>query len=149
MGDVSMSTVAVIVTCALSSSVVAAIVTSIKEVVLWKFNRKAKLDDDKVEKAEEDKDTNALLNKLGKRLKTIEEKIVSLEELLEHIKESDRLLMQDKIKTLILQYIEIGEVTYDERAFIHKMWNSYHYGLDGNGDLDDLMTIFDELPIKV
>lgn len=137
-----MNTVEIIVTCVLSSSVVTTIISSIKEVVLWKFNRKAKLDDDKAEKEEDNKDVYTILNKQGKQLKTITEKVESL-------CECDKLLMQDRIKNLILHYIEVGEITYEERSFIHKMWNNYHYGLGGNGDLDDLMTILDELPIKL
>lgn len=62
--------------------------------------------------------------------------------------ESQRYVMYDRIKFLAQSYIREKSVDFDDRRMLHLMHDSYHNGLDGNGDLDLLMEEVDELPLK-
>lgn len=64
------------------------------------------------------------------------------------LKQGIKLLLADKIQYLGLRYIEEGEVTFSNKKMLNEMHSVYHSGLDGNGDFDDLMEEFNELPIK-
>lgn len=56
-------------------------------------------------------------------------------------------LLYDRIRFLGLHYIEGGAVDFDDRRILREMFTVYHIGLDGNGDLDQLMQAVDRLPI--
>ena len=47
----------------------------------------------------------------------------------------------------LLQYIEAGEVDFDQRRILREMHTVYHFGLQGNGDLDQLMEAVAKLPL--
>ena len=64
------------------------------------------------------------------------------------LKQGIKLLLADKIQYLGLRYIEEGEVTFSNKKMLNEMHSVYHSGLGGNGDYDDLMEEFNELPIK-
>lgn len=64
------------------------------------------------------------------------------------LKQGIKLLLADKIQYLGLRYIEEGEVTFSNKKMLNEMHSVYHKGLGGNGDFDDLMEEFNELPIK-
>lgn len=64
------------------------------------------------------------------------------------LKQGIKLLLADKIQYLGLRYIEEGEVTFSNKKMLNEMHSVYHSGLGGNGDFDDLMEEFNELPIK-
>ena len=64
------------------------------------------------------------------------------------IKQGMKLLLADKIQYLGLKYIEEGEITFSNRKILNEMHSVYHNGLDGNGDFDELMKEWNELPIK-
>ena len=64
------------------------------------------------------------------------------------LKQGIKLLLADKIQYLGLRYIEEGEVTFSNKKMLNEMHSVYHNGLGGNGDYDDLMEEFNELPIK-
>ena len=64
------------------------------------------------------------------------------------LKQGIKLLLADKIQYLGLKYIEEGEITFSNRKMLNEMHSVYHNGLGGNGDFDDLMEEFNELPIK-
>lgn len=64
------------------------------------------------------------------------------------LKQGIKLLLADKIQYLGLRYIEEGEVTFSNKKMLNEMHSVYHNGLGGNGDFDDLMEEFNELPIK-
>lgn len=64
------------------------------------------------------------------------------------LKQGMKLLLADKIQYLGLKYIEEGEITFSNRKILNEMHSVYHNGLDGNGDFDELMKEWNELPIK-
>ena len=57
-------------------------------------------------------------------------------------------LMYDRIRFLGLHYIEMGSVDFDDRRTLREMHTVYHFGLGGNGDLDNIMQTVDKLPLK-
>ena len=56
-------------------------------------------------------------------------------------------LMYDRIRFLGLHYIESGTVDFDDRRLLREMHHVYHFGLEGNGDLDNIMQLVDKLPL--
>ena len=68
---------------------------------------------------------------------------------LEDIKTGLKWVLYDRIRHLGQAYIKEGAVDFDDRRILHEMHNSYHNGLNGNGDLDALMDAVDKLPLKV
>jgi len=56
-------------------------------------------------------------------------------------------LMYDRIRFLGLHYIESGTVDFDDRRILREMHHVYHFGLEGNGDLDNIMQLVDKLPL--
>lgn len=54
-------------------------------------------------------------------------------------------IIQDRAET----YIKRGEITVDERRSLHKWHQLYHFGLNGNGDADQLMSDVDDLDVKI
>lgn len=64
------------------------------------------------------------------------------------LKQGMKLLLADKIQYLGLKYIKEGEITFSNRKMLNEMHSVYHNGLDGNGDFDELMKEWNELPIK-
>lgn len=134
-----------IIVCILSSTLAATIVTSIKELILWRLNRKAKVEDNSQESQHTElkkilEDHQTCLEKVVKSVEDLEKKLsLSLE--------NDKIILKDKIKYLVLKYVEIGEITLDEKQAINHMWSIYHYDLKGNGDLDDFMEMLEEIKI--
>lgn len=136
-----------IILCLLSSTVAATVVASIKELILWKLNRKAKLEDDN----DTQEDTNAELKRilqehqdcLGNLVKSIE----NIERKLSLSLENDKIILRDKIKYLVLKYVDYGEITLDEKQAINHMWHIYHFDLHGNGDLDDFMEMIEAVKV--
>lgn len=135
-----------VLVCIISSAAAAAVITSIKELIIWTLNRKAKLADKKVEN--EEKSIQDILQLQQDSIDKLSEKIDKVQSQIDATVQHDKIILRDKIKYLISKYIEYGEITLDERQAIHHMWDIYHYGLGGNGDLDDWMTILDEIPLK-
>lgn len=62
---------------------------------------------------------------------------------------AQRYLLYDRIRNLGQKYIADGEVDMEDRRILHQMHDSYHKGLEGNGDLDLLMKQVDSLPLKI
>lgn len=134
-----------IIVCILSSTVAATVVTAIKELILWRLNRKAKIEDDN------QNDKHAELKKiLGNHQICLEKVVKSVEDLEKKLSlslENDKIILKDKIKYLVLKYVDVGEITLDEKQAINHMWSIYHYDLKGNGDLDDFMGMLEEIKI--
>lgn len=135
----------VIITCILSSTLAATIVTSIKELVLWKLNRKAKVEDDTNE--DQHLELKEILSEHQESLEKVVDSVSELEKKLSLSLENDKIILRDKIKYLVLKYVDIGEITLGEKQAIHHMWNIYHYDLGGNGDLDDFMEMLEGIPV--
>lgn len=64
------------------------------------------------------------------------------------IKAGVKWLLYDRIRYLGMKYIEKGEVDFDDRRILRQMHDVYHNGLDGNGDLNNIMQQVDLLPLS-
>ena len=134
-----------IIVCILSSTVAATIVTSIKELILWRLNRKAKIEDNSQES--QNSELKQILSDHQESLEKLVKSIEDLEKKLSLSLENDKIILKDKIKYLILKYADVGEITLDEKQAINHMWHIYHFDLHGNGDLDDLMEMLESIKI--
>lgn len=134
-----------IIVCILSSTLAATVVTSIKELILWRLNRKAKIED-KSQKSQ-NSELKKILSDHQESLEKLVNSISDLEKKLSLSLENDKIILKDKIKYLVLKYVEVGEITLDEKQAINHMWSIYHYDLKGNGDLDDFMGMLEEIKI--
>lgn len=65
------------------------------------------------------------------------------------LKTAMRFIMLDRIRWLGQAYIREKCITFDDRRLLNEMHDSYHNGLDGNGDLDTLMAAVNSLPLKI
>ena len=64
------------------------------------------------------------------------------------LKDGLKWVLYDRIRFLGLKYIAEGCVDFDDRRILNLMHKSYHDGLDGNGDLDNIMDTVNHLPLK-
>ena len=112
----------------LGSSALAATVAGFFEMLRFRRERKAKKED------------SAELN-IEKRLNTIETQTAAQSEALKYI-------MYDRIRFLGQEYIAEGEIDFDDRRILNAMHSVYHSGLNGNGDLDNLMRDVNALRLK-
>lgn len=137
----------------LSSALAVALVTAIKEIIIWILNRKAKINDDESNANEIHQKMQRDIDENYNEMKENVDKIVlvssTTNEQLKAISHGTRLLLQDKILTLSIKYIEAEEITHEQRKLLHEMWDTYHHGLNGNGDLDPIMELVNDLPLKI
>lgn len=112
----------------ISGGSVVAIIEGVREWLAWQRNRKAVKEDRAAEEAAE-------------KVKTLEEKVDALVE-------ANRYILYDRIRYLGQCYIDEKEIDFDDRRILNKMHESYHNGLEGNGDLDTLMEEVNHLPLK-
>lgn len=98
-------------------------------IIMWILNRKAKKKDDGDQNIE-------------KRLKALEQQNANQSEALKYI-------MYDRIRFLGQAYIAEGKIDFDDRRILNAMHKVYHNGLNGNGDLDELMKAVNALPLKM
>ena len=124
----------------LSGGVFVALVELAKSLILWRKNRDA-VKEDRAEQRKDDAEKKAALN-TEKRLAAIEAKTDAQSEAL-------RFIIYDRIRHIALAYIADGEVDFDDRRILNDMHRSYHHGLGGNGDLDNLMSQVNALPLKI
>ena len=68
---------------------------------------------------------------------------------LSDLKTGLKYVLYAQIRALGLQYLEEGQIGFDDREVLNDMHKSYHNGLGGNGDLDILMKSVNELPLKL
>ena len=64
------------------------------------------------------------------------------------IKDGLKWVLYDRIRFLGQHYIADGSVDFDDRRILNQMHVVYHGGLNGNGDLDNIMTEVNRLPLK-
>lgn len=64
------------------------------------------------------------------------------------VKTALKWVLYDRIRYLGQKYLAEGKIDFDDRRVLREMHDSYHNGLDGNGDLDDLMAQVGRLPLK-
>lgn len=112
---------------ALSSGASVALITTAKELILWRLNRWDKA---------YSKRLDALDAKLGTIAASVDAQGVGVRESL-----------RDRIEYLAGMYIKRGSITMYERAGLVRMHTAYH-NLGGNGHLDSLMAQVEELPVE-
>lgn len=66
---------------------------------------------------------------------------------IEALKTGLKWVLYDRIRYRGQQYISAGRVDFDDRRILNEMHASYHDGLGGNGDLDNLMGQVNRLPL--
>lgn len=137
-----------ILACVLSSTLAATVIASIKELILWRLNRKAKKADEKELKEDKLTDQQDDIKEIKNTIKELKDDIKNMQDQISATVKHDKIILRDKIKYLISKYIEYGEITLDEKQAIQHMWHIYHYELGGNGDLDDWMDMLDEIQVK-
>ncbi len=120
----------------LSGGVGAAVVKLIGDSFAFRRERKAKKED-----------TEALGFK--ERLDRIESQNDAQKLLLDNQREALKYLLYDRIRFLGQAYIKDGCIDFDDRRILNDMHRSYHTGLDGNGDLNNLMEEVNKLPLKM
>ena len=142
-----------LIVCILSSSVAAALVTALKDIILDRNKRKDTLEDR--EDSKED-----MIMKNAEHQKMTNEKLESLivevhsymnenNKLMVDIIKSNKLIMLDRIKYIAIGCIEEQEITFENRKLLHAMWDEYHNAWKGNGDLNSIMELVDKLPLKL
>lgn len=119
----------------LTGAASAAVIKLVDNIIQWKLARKAKQED----KEEEMQKNVCKANQL---------KIDKLEESVQATITGQRFILLDRLRYLGLAYLQRGEISFDERRLLHQMHDVYHDTLHGNGDLDELMSEVDELPLK-
>lgn len=123
----------------ISSGATAAVVKAIDNWLSWRRERKAKHEDDDLEKKEQ------IIND---RLNTIEKKTDCIQELLDSLKEGMKYTIYDRIRHIGQAHINVGEIDFDDRRILNNMHHCYHDGLGGNVDLDKLVQEVNSLPLK-
>ena len=120
----------------LSGGVFVAVIEGVREYLSWRRSRKAVKED----RAEDEKLRSQTVT--VKKIKDLEEKVNALVE-------SQKYILYDRIRFLGQSYIEEKEIDFDDRRILNDMHHSYHFGLEGNGDLDTLMEEVNHLPLKI
>lgn len=67
---------------------------------------------------------------------------------LEALKAGMKWVIFDRIRFIGHSYIKAKEIDFDDRRILNEMHKCYHDGLNGNGDLDNLMHEVNSLPLK-
>lgn len=102
----------------------------------------------KRQEEQEDKAKEEASKKTAERLAAMEKQMNEQSAMLEATKEALKYVLYDRIRHIAEGYIAAGEVDFDDRRILNGMHHSYHFGLDGNGDLDNLMGGVNHLPLK-
>lgn len=76
------------------------------------------------------------------------EKTDTKEAVIEALKDGLKWVLYDRVRYLGQKYIADGRVDFDDRRILNLMHKSYHDGLGGNGDLDNVMNDVNRLPLK-
>lgn len=63
--------------------------------------------------------------------------------------EGIKFLLYDRIQHLGQEYIVRQEITFEDKKNLHTAHSVYHNGLKGNGDLDQLMSDVDKIPLTI
>ena len=112
----------------LSGGAAVAVIEGVREALKWRRERRAVLSD-----------RHAL---------RIDERFLALERQNGIQSEALKYILYDRIRYLGSQYIERGEIDFDDRRILNAMHGVYHEGLKGNGDLDTLMAQVNSLRLK-
>ena len=91
---------------------------------------------------------NAVAEGIRQRRKRKYDKDDGKDKNIEALKAGLKWVLYDRIRHLGQRYIAAGYVDFDDRRILNEMHTSYHDGLGGNGDLDNLMSQVNRLPLK-
>ena len=80
--------------------------------------------------------------------KLTDAKIDELISAFDTMKESNLVILRDRIKYLCRIHIAKGEVPYDERQDLMDMYGIYTERLGGNGNITDLIKNLRDVPVK-
>lgn len=94
----------------------------------------------------------ALINQIGESIrqkrKRKYDKTDEKDKKIEALQEGLKWVIYDRIRYLGQTYISQKKVDFDDRRVLNAMHNCYHSGLGGNGDLDNIMSEVNALPLK-
>ncbi len=96
----------------------------------------------KKKKREQEDSTCKILSKLNE----MEDKIDCIEDRLNGLENSQRIILHDRITWLAAKYCDKGEVSYSDYEILKQMHQIYHSDLHGNGFCDGIMEDVDRLP---
>lgn len=119
----------------------AALINAIHDRWKWKAERKAKQEDRAAEKKDKVDELTDLVETLGKQQ-------AEMSKQLDALRDAQKCVLLDRIIYLGQSYIAAGQVDFDDRKRLRDMHNSYHNGLKGNGDADQVMKAVDALPLS-
>lgn len=94
----------------------------------------------------------ALINQVGEAIRAkqhrsaTEDKEEDAE--LKALKTGLKWVLYDRIRYLGLNYLKAEKIDFDDRRILNEMHKSYHDGLGGNGDLDNIMAAVNKLQLK-
>lgn len=131
-----------------SSSVIVAIITFISNVVMWKMNRKAKIEDDTNKQKDTFEYFDKQINKVMDSQKTMSQGINKLSGKLNNVTESQMILLRKEIENESMKYIAKDAIRLESRRDIHDMYSIYHNKLNGNGGIESIIEVIDQLPIE-
>jgi len=94
----------------------------------------------------------ALINQIGESIrqkrKRKYDKSDEKDKDMEAVKIGLKWVIYDRIRYLGQTYINQKKIDFDDRRILNEMHKCYHNGLGGNGDLDNLMSEVNALPLK-
>lgn len=129
-----MDTTLTIITALAASATGAAIVKLIDNIIQWKLNRRAKVEDEETEEQRAAREAEA------KRKSEIETK-------LDAIADCVAILSIDRLQNCCKVAIHEEAISLMDRQRIHAMYTKAHV-IGVNGDLKDLLELVDKLPLK-
>lgn len=137
----------------LSGGAIVAIIGFIGDRIKFKEQRKAHKEDRAEEKEDEIKEIYDHMAKFeGSEIEKngeIDKHLKTLIEMQFGQCEALRVVLLDRIQSLGQEYVNRGEITFDERKRLRDIHTVYHNPpLNGNGDADLIMKQIDELPLK-
>ena len=143
-----MSTVPIAI---LSGAAVAALITGIVNLVLWKWNRRAKLEDDKTDRSDELDDIKNSLNRIFQSLDQLSDqqdnlykRVTESEDLSKHL---FRILYSAHIREIADKALKNGEISLRDKQTLHELHAAYHDDCNGNGFFKELIEDCDDLDV--
>lgn len=137
--DISAGTILMTI---LAGGVGAGLISFISNIVMFKIQRNAAKED---KKEELDGWKKEIIDRLGKDENKTNDVVTKIDE----IKQGQKIILYDRIRYLGKNYIKAGEIEFDDRSILHKMYNAYKdLGGDDEGDLSTIMKEINELKTK-
>lgn len=131
-----------------SGGVVAGIVLAISNRAAWKRERQAVKEDRAEQKADKTEKLEEEIKSLKNNDQEAKKALDKMQQQIDATAEGVKLMLLDRVLYLGQSYIEMGEISYDDRRRFHQMHECYHNRLEGNGDADLIVESVDELPLK-